>query len=608
MGALSRRILAAPKHVVGHLFGLVSVVLMLSLLVDAAAGWTGLDLDEDDGSLAAVLGAAGFWLLHLMLARLDLEDDPSWFAAGLRGMAWAARCGALIFVPATVALWSIVGVEWLAGDAARQLADHLAWAPAAFDREARVATSAFVCVATAVVLLGVLIEWLYTWSLVSLMSRTSRPTETAAATADTLRRRRAARRGLRRRTFRADHPSPTSPAARALLARNRAFRRWVRADTLVPFGAMLAVVVANGPEIAAEQDDGSLDVLTTVAVLWGLGALAKFLRLGERTPFRQARLVYGTAFAMLGAAIAGVLGLLAPLGLVGASRSRHWALVERLVGVLETLIASRHTFAVLALAVLCEPLDAEPRIAGLERPLALFLLGLSAYVGAFVVLRAARRLWMRRLPPVHLVLLRVFGDTDRARFLVRRIAPSWHGIGNVAFIGASDTAVYTLDIRAMAGVFFGQLRDRFIKGWEERDAAIEQHLGDRHAGSSHDFFCFDDTWKPMLRQLLAADAVVLMDLRGFSSQNAGCVFELENLVERVPLHRVVLLVDGSTDRGFLDATLARAWSARSRTSPNAGHDAGEVSVFDCDGDGDMPRTATRLVERMAEAAAVPRRG
>jgi hypothetical protein len=74
----------------------------------------------------------------------------------------------------------------------------------------------------------------------------------------------------------------------------------------------------------------------------------------------------------------------------------------------------------------------------------------------------------------------------------------------------------------------------------------------------NDFFCYDDTWKTVLSSLVDRSDAVLMDLRGFSRRNAGCVFEIGELFRLVPLHRVLFIVDGETDVAFLDETFGRA--------------------------------------------------
>jgi hypothetical protein len=47
----------------------------------------------------------------------------------------------------------------------------------------------------------------------------------------------------------------------------------------------------------------------------------------------------------------------------------------------------------------------------------------------------------------------------------------------------------------------------------------------------------------------------MMDLRGFSRHNAGCIFELHELARLVPLERVVFVIDRRTDETLLAETL-----------------------------------------------------
>ncbi len=71
-----------------------------------------------------------------------------------------------------------------------------------------------------------------------------------------------------------------------------------------------------------------------------------------------------------------------------------------------------------------------------------------------------------------------------------------------------------------------------------------------------EFFCFDDTWRSTVSELLAHSDAVVMDLRSFGPENRGSSHELELLASRGALGRTVLLVDQSTDRALLDTILA----------------------------------------------------
>jgi hypothetical protein len=84
----------------------------------------------------------------------------------------------------------------------------------------------------------------------------------------------------------------------------------------------------------------------------------------------------------------------------------------------------------------------------------------------------------------------------------------------------------------------------------------------------NDFFCHDDTWQMTLARLVETSDVVLMDLRGFSPRNAGCAYELHELVATAPLERVIIAMDATTDADFLEQTLREAWKVMPADSPN----------------------------------------
>ena len=100
----------------------------------------------------------------------------------------------------------------------------------------------------------------------------------------------------------------------------------------------------------------------------------------------------------------------------------------------------------------------------------------------------------------------------------------------------------------------------------------------------NDFYCHEDTWRMTLEQLVGESDVVLMDLRGFSRQNAGCVFEVHELVNSAPLGRVVVTIDDTTDFPFLKKTLNEAWAGMRSDSPNR-TGSGEVRIVRLDDSG-----------------------
>jgi len=84
------------------------------------------------------------------------------------------------------------------------------------------------------------------------------------------------------------------------------------------------------------------------------------------------------------------------------------------------------------------------------------------------------------------------------------------------------------------------------------------------------FYCFDNIWKKALSMLVQKADVVLMDLRGYTSDNKGCEYEMGYLVNNFDVSRVVILVNEFTDKEIIERTLEREWKTMKETSPNSG--------------------------------------
>jgi hypothetical protein len=72
----------------------------------------------------------------------------------------------------------------------------------------------------------------------------------------------------------------------------------------------------------------------------------------------------------------------------------------------------------------------------------------------------------------------------------------------------------------------------------------------------------------VLGRLARESDAVLMDLRNFSSSNQGCIFEINELFNVVPLDHVVFVIDETTDLAFLREFLTQCWAALRADSPN----------------------------------------
>jgi hypothetical protein len=88
--------------------------------------------------------------------------------------------------------------------------------------------------------------------------------------------------------------------------------------------------------------------------------------------------------------------------------------------------------------------------------------------------------------------------------------------------------------------------------------------------------------------------LVAMDLRAFTSERKGSIFELGALINAVPMHRVALLIDRTTDEPLLRRTLADLWRTMNAESPNASSAGGRVRIIDLTSG--HPAAARRLMQ------------
>jgi len=185
---------------------------------------------------------------------------------------------------------------------------------------------------------------------------------------------------------------------------------------------------------------------------------------------------------------------------------------------------------------------------------------LAAYVVYFATVRALLH-WFRLARheggPA-LLLLRVFGHQQRTEQLFDAVAARWRFSGPVTMIAGADLALRSIDVDEALAFAHGEIESSYIAG----SVDLGQRLQALHGRTDPDgryrveqFFCFDDTWRPTLQALLSRSRVILMDLRGFTRQNAGCIFELQQLASLGRLADCVFVADKDTDRRLAEQSL-----------------------------------------------------
>jgi hypothetical protein len=170
-----------------------------------------------------------------------------------------------------------------------------------------------------------------------------------------------------------------------------------------------------------------------------------------------------------------------------------------------------------------------------------------------------------------LLFLRVFALGRRSEQLYTAVSNAWRYIGSIRLITGPDLATSTVEPHDFFDFVSGGLHSAFIHSsgaLERRVATMDLAPDPDGRFRVNDFFCYEDTWRMVLSRLASDNVVVLSDLRQFSAQNAGCIYEITELVNRVPMERVLFVVDESTDEAFLGQTIHDAWVKMALDSPN----------------------------------------
>jgi hypothetical protein len=200
----------------------------------------------------------------------------------------------------------------------------------------------------------------------------------------------------------------------------------------------------------------------------------------------------------------------------------------------------------------------------------------TAALAAFVVYVATVRLGFRlarrevvRGP--NLLVLRVFALGKRSENLFRAVSGRWRHIGAVQLIAGPDLASATVEPHQFLDFVSGRLGRQFIDGPEafnRRIAELDARPDFDGRFRVTDFFCYQNTWQPTLRALVQRSDAVLMDLRRFSESRLGCIYEIRQLFECVPLTRIVMVVDDTTNINFFEHALTTVWNETPMHSPN----------------------------------------
>ena len=205
-----------------------------------------------------------------------------------------------------------------------------------------------------------------------------------------------------------------------------------------------------------------------------------------------------------------------------------------------------------------------------------------------------------------LLLLRVFALGKRSERMFDLVTKHWRHIGSVQLTAGPDLATTTVQPHEFLEFLSGKLARRFINGKGELDRRMaEMDMNPDFDGRFrvNNFFCYDDTWEMVLSRLVRESDVVLMDLRGFSTARHGCIRELNELINVVPVQRVVLVVDETTNLAILEQTLRQSWIVMLSTSPNATGPSKVLRLFQVNSRDATP--VSQLISELCASAELP---
>ena len=215
--------------------------------------------------------------------------------------------------------------------------------------------------------------------------------------------------------------------------------------------------------------------------------------------------------------------------------------------------------------------------------------------------RVWRERWNR--PAIRLLLLRVFGSWKRSERLLDALEDTWRRVGQIDLIAGVDLGLRTIDSGMLEAFLTRRSGEHTVRTAADMTRALQQMRSALEGDARYpvnELVCSGESWRHAVAHLARDADVVLMDMRGFTRDHAGCVFELTEIITHVRLSRVVVVADATTDREALNEIAQAAWRRLPLTSPNAVDSGGELKVFSFVGPHDVRKQG--LFESLLEAA------
>jgi len=190
------------------------------------------------------------------------------------------------------------------------------------------------------------------------------------------------------------------------------------------------------------------------------------------------------------------------------------------------------------------------------------------------VLRLALWVARRRAPePLGpLLLLRVFKPSSRSEAFTDRFLARWRFAAPVWMIAGPDLAGAYMEPDEFFAFLRRRLHERFITHADQLPTALAAMDNARDPDGRFrvsELFCANTTWQATVLALIERAGVVMLDLREYTPERAGTHFELEELLRRAPLHKVLLVVGPQDELPQIQAGIAGIWRSVARLRPDA---------------------------------------
>ena len=187
--------------------------------------------------------------------------------------------------------------------------------------------------------------------------------------------------------------------------------------------------------------------------------------------------------------------------------------------------------------------------------------------------------------PLSIAYLRLFENQPRTRTFIQG---AWREFGYVHFLRSAASVTPSEFRQAKSKGNLDRLflisREQFLVKLAQSPLPSAKHwrafkdigpstirVWDRYGSySPKGYLCHGTIWKPAVDELLGYVDLVALDLSGFMPHNLGTGYELQRVVDRFPIERVVFLADAYSDRGFLRNQILNAWQNMADGSPNSG--------------------------------------